>query len=329
MYWYYKYMFLGLVLMALLGCGYLVYTHVPPGLISRFIPAKVLAKAETATNADPETPAQVPASAAAPQQDEPSDTGAPVSANEGDLLARLDAARGQFRKENAVAARMLARKVLAEVADQEFSTVWLKAVTLIGEANTVLISGDAPAPEKIAYVIKGGDRLIDIARAFNTSVEMLQLGNRLDPTSSVIYPGAVLSIYRGDWRILIHKDKYALLLMDGDTLFKMYQVGIGRQNRTPAGVFKIHNKITNPPWTPPGKMIPFGDPENVLGTRWMGLKPVEGTSKALQGLGIHGTWEPETVGTPASKGCIRMRNEEVAELFNIVPVGTRVEIRDD
>jgi len=48
----------------------------------------------------------------------------------------------------------------------------------------------------------------------------------------------------------------------------------------------------------------------------------------LTGYGIHGTWEPETVGSAVSKGCIRMLNTDVEELFDIVPVGTAVTIEN-
>jgi lipoprotein-anchoring transpeptidase ErfK/SrfK len=67
-------------------------------------------------------------------------------------------------------------------------------------------------------------------------------------------------------------------------------------------------------------MVPYGDPENPLGTRWIGLEN-------SQGLGIHGTWEPETIGTMASDGCIRLANQAVEELFEIIPRGSVVLVR--
>ena len=64
----------------------------------------------------------------------------------------------------------------------------------------------------------------------------------------------------------------------------------------------------------------------MLGTRWMSLKATGDTNKSLHGYGIHGTWKPETIGTKSSNGCIRMKNEEVNELFSIVPYNTPVKI---
>jgi lipoprotein-anchoring transpeptidase ErfK/SrfK len=51
----------------------------------------------------------------------------------------------------------------------------------------------------------------------------------------------------------------------------------------------------------------------------MKLIPMEGTAITGSGYGIHGTTQPNSVGTPASQGCIRMRNEDVEELFDIIP----------
>jgi lipoprotein-anchoring transpeptidase ErfK/SrfK len=94
------------------------------------------------------------------------------------------------------------------------------------------------------------------------------------------------------------------------------------------GTFVITDKIEQPPWwRPDGKMIPFGDKENVLGTRWMSLQAT-GTTAAVRGYGLHGTWEPETIGKQASAGCVRLKNNEVEELFLMIPTGTSVAITE-
>jgi lipoprotein-anchoring transpeptidase ErfK/SrfK len=60
----------------------------------------------------------------------------------------------------------------------------------------------------------------------------------------------------------------------------------------------------------------------------MALTPTGDTDKNLSGYGIHGTWLPETIGTESSNGCIRMKNEEVNELYSILPYKTEVTIED-
>ena len=73
-------------------------------------------------------------------------------------------------------------------------------------------------------------------------------------------------------------------------------------------------------WYKTGAIVPAGSPENILGSRWLGISE--------PGYGIHGTTEPETIGTYQTKGCIRMRNADVEELFVIIPTGADVVIVD-
>ncbi len=211
---------------------------------------------------------------------------------------------------------------------QRFSKGWREAADIVSRVNTELVNSTVPAPQKMKYVIKQGDTLSDIAKKFDTSVGALLRTNDLSSTSPVIYPGDVLQIYTGEWSITVYKDKFRLILRDEGRIFKVYEVGLGRQDRTPVGTFRVKNKLRHPDWTPPGKWIPYGNPDNILGTHWMGLEPVGDTSKKLKGYGIHGTWAPETVGKPVSNGCVRLTNEQVHELFDLVPVGTRVVIKE-
>jgi lipoprotein-anchoring transpeptidase ErfK/SrfK len=69
--------------------------------------------------------------------------------------------------------------------------------------------------------------------------------------------------------------------------------------------------------------VPFGDPQNPLGTRW--LPWLSGGEKT--GFGFHGTNEPDAVGGRVSQGCVRMRNEDVELLYEILPQGSRVVVR--
>ena len=110
--------------------------------------------------------------------------------------------------------------------------------------------------------------------------------------------------------------------MKGDEeILKTYTVSTGTNNSTPVGVFKITNKLIHPIWyRSDGKVIPYGDPANLLGTRWMGL--------TKKGYGIHGTLEPEKLGQQVTDGCIRMKNEEVEELYGFLTPGTEITIVD-
>jgi lipoprotein-anchoring transpeptidase ErfK/SrfK len=108
-------------------------------------------------------------------------------------------------------------------------------------------------------------------------------------------------------------------------------VGIGKDDATPAGEFvtRAGGKDKNPDWTKTledGRKVvyKFGDPENILGTRWIGLEGKEN----VVGLGLHGTTKPETVPGRVSAGCIRMHNGDVELLYDFIPDGTKVTISE-
>jgi len=131
---------------------------------------------------------------------------------------------------------------------------------------------------------------------------------------------AKLKISKAKYKILIDKSQNVLMLLGDNDIVKVYRISTGENNCTPAGTFKIMNKIMDPVWYTEKAIVPAESPENVLGSRWMGFN--------LPGYGIHGTVSPEKIGQQATKGCVRMVNSEVEELCTIVPIGTEVTIVD-
>lgn len=116
-----------------------------------------------------------------------------------------------------------------------------------------------------------------------------------------------------------------LYLVQGNGRALRYGIGVGKPGFTWSGVKTISAKREWPNWTPPAEMLKRrpdlprhmeGGPENPLGARAMYL----GSSLYR----IHGSNEPWTIGTSVSSGCIRMRNEDVIDLYGRVNVGTRV-----
>lgn len=197
---------------------------------------------------------------------------------------------------------------------------------LLGEINLDLLLTPAAMPEKTDYVVKPGDSLARIAKQFGTTVELVQMSNQV--RGHMIRPGDRMRIFNTPFSLRISKARNELEVYAGGRFFKRYKVGTGKHGTTPAGIFVINDKIPEPPWwRPDGQVVPFGDKENVLGTRWLSLKPVEGTDP-VRGYGIHGTWEPETIGQQASAGCVRLLNEDVEQLYVLLPLGTRVVIEE-
>jgi lipoprotein-anchoring transpeptidase ErfK/SrfK len=71
-------------------------------------------------------------------------------------------------------------------------------------------------------------------------------------------------------------------------------------------------------------VIAGDDPKNPLGERWIGLTGIDGHAVGKQSYGIHGTIEPDSIGKQASMGCIRMRNEDVEMVFDMLTEGKSV-----
>ncbi len=122
-------------------------------------------------------------------------------------------------------------------------------------------------------------------------------------------------------KILISVPDHKLALIADGQILKIYSVATGAENSpTPNGDYQIVNRLTSPTYYHPGKVIGPGD-DNPLGTRWMGLNAPH--------LGIHGTNVPNSIGKPASHGCVRMSRKDLEELFELVRVGDTVVIRSE
>jgi hypothetical protein len=328
MYWYYKWPLTIILLLLGVGiCSFIWRSCVAPAFFEQS-PASGAQSELTAAAGSPTTGLPAPGSQL-PEDSQglppsPGGLGATpgvssAAVNVG-IAQLLNAAEGQMLADKPLAARELARRALSSPGVVEFDQTWWRAATLINQANGIFMNSAAPCPEKQSYVIRRGDSLSRIGTLYHSSVGALQRLNELSRTNPIIHPGNSLQLLSGDWSIRVSKSQFALLVLLNNELFRVYRVGIGRQDRTPTGSFVISSKIIHPAWTPPGKHILYGDPENILGTHWMGLSPTGNTDPALSGYGIHGTWEPESIGTAASAGCIRMRNEEVEELYDFIPM---------
>ena len=119
-------------------------------------------------------------------------------------------------------------------------------------------------------------------------------------------------------RIVISIPDRSLAVIESGRVLKLYPTAVGASiTPTPTGSYRIIQRIPNPTWYTKGRVVPPGQ-SNPLGTRWLGL--------SVKGYGIHGTNNPSSIGHNASHGCIRMRNHDVEELFELVSIGDRVEL---
>lgn len=134
--------------------------------------------------------------------------------------------------------------------------------------------------------------------------------------------GQNLKFLPGDVTYKVDREALTGTLYIDGVFIKRYPVGIGPGTATPKGTFVVENKVMNPDWYYDGKKVPHGDPKNILGTRWMGFANSANGNSA--GLGVHGTAYPESVPGRESKGCVRMHNDDVEELYDFMPQGGKV-----
>jgi lipoprotein-anchoring transpeptidase ErfK/SrfK len=128
--------------------------------------------------------------------------------------------------------------------------------------------------------------------------------------------------------IIVHTSDRFLYLVQGNGRALRYGIGVGREGFQWQGLLKISRKQEWPDWTPPPEMIarqPYlprfmaGGPGNPLGARALYLGATV--------YRIHGTNQPHTIGSAVSSGCFRLVNNDVIDLFERVPVGTKVVVR--
>jgi lipoprotein-anchoring transpeptidase ErfK/SrfK len=158
---------------------------------------------------------------------------------------------------------------------------------------------------------------------------------RPDSIHVVLVPTTVVKPKLSSWQlalkypafITIARGEYRLRFWDHLKLKKTYMIAVGRAGlETPAGLYHIDDKQTNPSWHVPksawagalaGRVIPPG-PDDPIKARWMGF---------YAGAGIHGTEESSSLGSAASHGCIRMAIPDVIELYDMVPYHTPIFIQ--
>ncbi len=184
----------------------------------------------------------------------------------------------------------------------------------------------------IEFLFSGGRAVAPPPRP---QLDVLARGEPIEQTDAAVDPRAIDPKYLKQvvayaspepaGTIVIDTPNRFLFLVQGDGTAVRYGIGVGKPGFTWAGEKKVSAKKEWPDWTPPPEMLQrrpdlphfmAGGPENPLGARAMYL----GSSLYR----IHGSNEPWTIGQAVSSGCIRMRNEDVIDLYEKVKVGTKV-----
>jgi len=229
------------------------------------------------------------------------------------IAEMLSLAKSFEERQNLKEARTIYQKLITEAPNSNLVSSWQKKLE---DLNIRLLFSPTLTEKSITYEIQPKDTLAKIAKKFNTTADLILRSNNLK--SNKILPGKKIKIFNRPLSILVDKSQSTLILKADEEIIKTYIVSTGINNSTPVGNFKIVNKLVDPTWFKDGTAIPASSPENILGSRWMGFD--------LAGYGIHGTNEPATLGKQVTQGCVRMSNQDVEELYTIVPTGTEVAI---
>jgi lipoprotein-anchoring transpeptidase ErfK/SrfK len=167
-----------------------------------------------------------------------------------------------------------------------------------------------------AHQVQPGDTLEAIAKEYDVSWEYLARLNRVEPAR--IRAGQKLKVIKGPFTAIIDVSDYELTLHCHGYYVHKFPVGIGKDGATPVGAFRVQDKVVNPPYNGPEGAIAADDEANPIGERWISLG---------DGYGIHGTIDPDSIGKSESRGCVRMHNNDIDKVYDLLTVGSEVVIQ--
>jgi len=183
------------------------------------------------------------------------------------------------------------------------------------------------------YKVQSGDYLIKIGARYGVEAASLSRSNYIE-YNDLLLTGQELVIdnrhivpYKTENGLLINLPQRMLYFFQGGNLTVAYPIGLGKPSwATPIGEFIVVDKAINKPWLVPKSIqvemkreghlvkekVPPGE-SNPLGKHWIGL--------SISAIGIHGTIAPSSVYDFRSHGCIRLHPDDIAELFEKIPIG--------
>ncbi|MHC5033756.1 MAG: L,D-transpeptidase family protein [Planctomycetota bacterium] len=173
------------------------------------------------------------------------------------------------------------------------------------------------------HVVQAGETLSSIGKTHGVNWRMIARINSMQDDR--IRVGQELKLLTGPVALVAYKSEFRMALLLNGLYVKEYAIGIGEEDKTPAGELTVGNMLVKPRWyRPGGGIVEYGEEGNPLGERWIGFENQPGAA----GLGIHGTDDEGSIGTKCSNGCIRLRNEDVVEVYEFMQPGSRVLVKE-
>ena len=183
------------------------------------------------------------------------------------------------------------------------------------------------------YEIRPGDALSKLVNreGVKTNWRFVQRINGISDPSR-IRVGQRIKLVQGPFHAEVDKASHRadIWIGEGDeaVFVTSLPVGLGEFGSTPEGAFRVRRggKMVNPSWTNPrtGERFAADDPLNPIGEFWIGLDGIDPHNLQEQGFGIHGTIEPDSIGQDRSMGCVRLGDEDIALLYEMLTEGNSV-----
>ncbi len=241
-----------------------------------------------------------------------------------------DAGRDAFDLKEYVAARDQLSRALKGIKNPLRLQAKRQLATIAKELtfSRQIVAGDTTVE---VYTVKQGEIPASVAKKYAITAELFMKINNI-PNEWSMRAGRDYKVINGPFNIVVHKKTFELEVFLGDYFITKYTIGLGRDNSTPLGEFLAGSRLKRPPWPGEDKKtgrrvyIKYGEPDYPLGEHWISLQK-DGKNTAY---GIHGTDKPQTIGAQDSRGCIRMYDKDIAELYDLLVTGkSRITVVDD
>ena len=195
-------------------------------------------------------------------------------------------------------------------------------VSILGFAFALVLAGTTIAPAQSNRIMAQETMQIEEQPGYEPSSD--------DENLSPVYRRQIVFFRTAEapGTIIVHTSERFLYVVQGNNRAIRYGIGVGRDGFQWSGLLKITRKTEWPDWNPPPEMIqrqPYlprfmaGGPGNPLGARALYLGNTV--------YRIHGTNQPKTIGQSISSGCFRLANSEIIDLYDRIPVGTKVIVK--
>lgn len=218
----------------------------------------------------------------------------------------------------------LNKLLLTTMSEQQLSFVKKQLSTL---SEKWLFSRVVFPEDKLcgSYKVELADRFEVLGKRFNVPYEILMKINNIS-NPKALRAGDNIKVINGPFHCRIYRSTFTMDLYLQDTFIRSFSVCLGKPGmETPTGrwIVKPGGKLLSPTWTDPdtGKTYEAQDPGYPLGARWIGLEGLDGTAKGRTGFAFHGTKNPKQLGMAGSRGCIRLYDDDVKLVYDLLMPG--------